>query len=472
MPGLAAFRSHLGTLLAEQAGSLRLPGAVCGVLLDGETVIATHGLANVATGVEVTADTLFQIGSLSKLYTTTLVLQAHSAGVLALDEPVRSQLQEFSVGDPGATLEITPRHLLTHTSGIAGDHLLDTGANDDALQRYVATLAALGQAHAPDESYSFCNTGFGVLGRMIEVCTGGTFDRSLRRRLTRPLGCTTTLMLPQHLLLRRVAVGHVQRPGEEPTRQPRWTLTRANGPMGGIVATAEDVLTFARMHLESGVAVDGTEIVPPAAVELMAEPHLDTPIPGERQALGWTVWQWGDATCLGQDADTFGQRAFLRVVPSRGFALVLLTNSPLGATLARGLVPRVAADLLDLDATPALAGPGTSGAAGAAAADPGAPLPDAERFAGTYARLHQRIVVAADPEGPTLTATIEPSGVLAKLGSRHAEVRLRPLDPERGVFALTDPATGVDELAVFDRGDGTDPCRTLHLDGRLHRRWT
>src|SRR5918992_377443 len=103
MPGIAATRDHLGTLLAEVAGS--------------------HGVPNVATGIEVTPDTLFQVGSLTKLYTTTLVMQAHSAGVLALDEPVRSQLQEFSVGDPGATLEITPRHLLTHTSGIAGDHL-------------------------------------------------------------------------------------------------------------------------------------------------------------------------------------------------------------------------------------------------------------------------------------------------------------------------------------------------------------
>jgi CubicO group peptidase (beta-lactamase class C family) len=464
MPGLAAFRPHLGTLLAEFAASHRVPGAVCGVLLDGETAVAAHGLANVATGVEATADTLFQIGSLSKLYTTTLVLQAHSAGVLALDEPVRSQLQEFSVGDPGATLEITPRHLLTHTSGIAGDHLLNTGANDDALQRYVATLAALGQAHAPDESYSFCNTGFGVLGRMIELCTGGSFDRSLRRRLTRPLGCGATLTLPQHLLLRRVAAGHNQRPGGEPVRQPRWTLTRANGPMGGIVSTAEDVLAFARMHLESGVAADGSEIVPAAAVELMTEPHLDTPVPGEQQALGWTVRRWSDAVCLGQDSDTWGQRAFLRVVPSRDFALCLLTNSPLGAALARDLVPRVAADLLDLDATPAWAAK--------PAPDPAEPVADVERFVGTYARLHQRIVVTADDTG-TLTLTVEPSGVLAALGSRQEVVTLRPLDPDAGVFELTDPATGVAQVAVFDHGtDARDACRAVHLDGRFHRRWT
>ena len=464
MSGIAAYRPQLGALLAEVASSHGLPGAVVGVLLGGETAIAAHGVANVATGVDVTPDTLFQIGSLSKLYTTTLVVQAHSAGVLALDEPVRSQLQEFSVGDPGATLEITPRHLLTHTSGIAGDHLLDTGANNDALQRYVATLPALGQAHAPDESYSFCNTGFGVLGRMVEVATGGSFDRALRRRLTRPLGVGSTLMLPQHLLLRRVAVGHVQRPGEQPVRQPRWTLSRANGPMGGIVATAEDVLAFARMNLESGVAADGTEVVPPAAIELMCEPHVDTPIPGEQQALGWTMRRWDGEACLAQDADTFGQRAFLRVVPSRDFALCIMGNSPMAAAAAEDLIPRLAADLLDLDVAPAWAREPAPTAAGNGTVET---VADIEPFLGTYNRLHQRIVVTEGEGG--LVMSVEPSGVLAQLGARSEAIPLRPLDLSTGTFELTDPATGVAQVAVFD--DGVDVARAIHLDGRLHRRW-
>ena len=82
--------------------------------------------ANVNTGVPVTPATLFQIGSITKVYTATLIMQAVSAGVIALDEPVRAQLQEFTVADPAATIEITPRHLLAHTSGIEGDHLIDT----------------------------------------------------------------------------------------------------------------------------------------------------------------------------------------------------------------------------------------------------------------------------------------------------------------------------------------------------------
>jgi CubicO group peptidase (beta-lactamase class C family) len=457
MGRLDAYRPRLGALLGDVLAAHGVPGAACGLLLDGEAEVAAAGVANLGTGVDATPDTHFQIGSITKLYTTTLVMQAHHAGVLALDEPVRAQLQEFSVADPGATLEITPRHLLTHTSGIAGDHLHDTGANQDTLMRYVATLAALGQVHAPDEAYSFCNTGFGVLGRLIEVTTGQVFDRALRHRLVRPLGCSSTLTMPRHLLLRRVAAGHVQRPGGEARRQSRWTLTRSNGPMGGIVCTAGDLLAFARMHLEAGDGPDGSEVLPSAAVRLMTEPYVETPVPGEEQALGWSRRRWGDAVVLGQDADTFGQRAFLRVVPARRFALAVMTNSPPGEALARDLMRRVAGDLLDLPADepcplPRLGPDATSGV-------------DLGRYIGTYGRLHQRVTVA-DAGG--LVMTTEPSGVLAALGDEAATTPLRPVDPAAGVFARVSPATGVEHVVAFT--GGAEASRYVHVDGRLHRR--
>jgi CubicO group peptidase (beta-lactamase class C family) len=457
MSRLEAYRSRLGALLGEVVAAHGVPGAACAVLLDGDTEVAAHGLANAGTGVVATPDTLFQIGSITKLYTTTLVLQAHSAGVLALDEPVRAQLQEFSVADPGATIEISLRHLVTHTSGIEGDHLVDTGWNDDALQRYVATLSGLGQIHPPDETYSFCNTGFGVAGRLLEVATGDHFDRVLRRRLAHPLGCRATLTLPQHALLHRVAAGHVHAPGGPAARQQRWSLARSNGPMGGVIAPAADLLTFARLHLEEGRSADGADLLAPAAVAAMQEPQVESSLPGEEQALGWTVRRWGALTCLGQDADTIGQRAFLRVVPQRRFALCLLTNSPPGAAMARELIPRVAADLLEVDASPL-----PPRASGAAALDP-------ERLRGSYERLHQRVDVIVDPETQTLVANTEPSGVLRALGIEPMRLELRPLDPGAGTFVTRDPRTDVDEVVVFAWSGDAD-ASGIYVDGRLHRR--
>ena len=149
MAALDSYRPRLDGLVAELAGGLGVPGTVCGVRLGDDVHVVAWGVTNVATGSPVIPSTLFQLGSITKVYTATLVMQAVQAGLVGLDEPVRSQLQEFSVADPGATIEITPRHLLTHTSGIEGDHLIDTGWNTDALARYVATLAVSASSTPP-----------------------------------------------------------------------------------------------------------------------------------------------------------------------------------------------------------------------------------------------------------------------------------------------------------------------------------
>jgi CubicO group peptidase (beta-lactamase class C family) len=463
MSALADYRSRLEGHLAELAAEHRVPGAVCGVLVGDETAIAAYGVANVVTGTPVGPATLFQLGSITKVYTATLVMQAVGARVISLDEPVRSPLQEFTVADPAATIEITPRHLLTHTSGLEGDHLIDTGWNDDALARYVATLAGLGQIHPTDAGYSFCNTGYGVLGRLLEVTTGDHFDRVLRRRLTRPLGCRATVTLPQHALLHDVAVGHVQAPGAAPVRQPRWSLTRSNGPMGGVMAPAGELLAFARMHLRAGRAADGDDLLTPAAVEAMQRAHTVGAVPGESPALGWTVHRWDGMTCLGQDADTFGQRALLRVVPERDVAVCAMVNSPAGAPVIHALVARIAADLLDLG--PEAVDP-LAGLAG------GAPAPSPAEVAaleGTYDRLHQRIVVTA--ANGTLTLATEPSGVLRALGVGDTELAMTVLGRGEGcvVAAGTDPVSGLREGAVFTEAAGDRPPG-LYLQGRLHRR--
>ncbi|HET6663038.1 MAG TPA: serine hydrolase, partial [Acidimicrobiales bacterium] len=250
---------------------------------------------------------------------------------------------------------------------------------------------------------------------------------------------------------------HAHAPGGAAARQPRWSLARSNGPMGGVMAPAADLLTFARLHLEEGRAADGADLLAPAAVATMQEPQVESPLPGEEQALGWTVRRWGPLTCLGQDADTIGQRAFLRVVPQRRFALCVLTNSPPGAALARELIPRVAADLLEVDASP-VAPP----ASGAPALDPG-------RLRGSYERLHQRVDVIVEPDTNTLVANTEPSGVLGALGIEPLRLELRPLDPETGSFVARDPRTDVDEVVVF-AWSGEADASGVYVDGRLHRR--
>ena len=133
------------------------------------------------------ADALFLPGSIGKLYTATLVMMLVDEGKLDLDTPIRHYLPDFEVHDAHARDTVTPRHLLTHTSGFDGDHFTDTGRGDDALARYVAGCADLPQIVDPGRIWSYSNSGYAILGRIVEVLTGVTFEQALRERLFTPL---------------------------------------------------------------------------------------------------------------------------------------------------------------------------------------------------------------------------------------------------------------------------------------------
>ena len=232
------------TALAERH---RVPGAALGILRvrpgrDDELIEVACGVLNKDTGVEATTDSLFQIGSISKVWTATVAMQLADEGMLDLDAPVVEVLPELRLADPDVAKQVTMRHLLTHTSGIDGDVFTDTGRGDDCIEKYVAQLAEVGQNHPLGATWSYCNSGFSLAGRVIEKLTGGTWDKAIRDRIFIPLGLEHTVTLPEEALLHRAAVGHVSEGTEAPVRAPVWTLPRSMGPAGLICSTAADLL--------------------------------------------------------------------------------------------------------------------------------------------------------------------------------------------------------------------------------------
>src|SRR5437764_13794380 len=131
--------AHLEQRLRELSAKHRVTGASLAILDGDQSIETATGLINQETGVEVTTDTLFQIGSITKVFTTTLVMQLVDEGRVELDAPVRTYLPELGLKDPSANEAVTVRHFLTHTSGIEGDRLVDTGRGDDSPERFVPT---------------------------------------------------------------------------------------------------------------------------------------------------------------------------------------------------------------------------------------------------------------------------------------------------------------------------------------------
>lgn len=328
--------------LAELAERAEIPGAVLGILADGEQTVVPYGVLSMSTGVEVTADSVFQVGSISKIWTATMIVQLIGEGRLTLDSTIAEPLPGVRAGRDDVADRVTVRHLLTHTSGIDGDIFTDTGRGDDCLERYVALLADTAAVFPPGAGYSYCNAGFGVLGRIVEVLDERTWDESLRARLIEPLGLDHTVTLPEQAILHRAAVGHEQ--NARPVKSvDTWGLPRSIGAAGGIVQSAGDLLSFARHHLDT------------AELAGMRDEQLRLPSgtpSGDAIGLAWRIYEWGGRRLIGHDGSTIGQNAFLRIDPSTGFAFCLLTNSPQAPALYRSLGSEVVRHHLGVDLPP------------------------------------------------------------------------------------------------------------------------
>ncbi|EME52931.1 beta-lactamase/prolyl oligopeptidase [Amycolatopsis decaplanina DSM 44594] len=348
-------KSHWQRRLTDLATRHRVPGATLGILRlsEGadEVVLARHGVLNSATGVEVTDDSVFQIGSITKVWTATVVMRLVDEGLLDLDSPVVEVLPELKLADPVVTRKVTMRHLLTHTSGIDGDVFTDTGRGADCLERYVAGLANAAQNHPLGATFSYCNSGFGLAGRVIEKLTGTTWDTALRDKLFTPLGLTHTGTLPEEALRFRVAMGHLPDKTGTPRPAPVWGLPRSAGPAGLINSTAADVLAFARLHLTGGLAADCTRLLSEEATAEMAREQTTLPdvhVLGDSWGLGWIRFAWDGQRLLGHDGGTIGQNSYLRILPDQGLAVVLLTNGGNVGDLYADLYREIFADLVDV----------------------------------------------------------------------------------------------------------------------------
>ncbi|SEG98864.1 CubicO group peptidase, beta-lactamase class C family [Nonomuraea solani] len=417
-------------MLADLIAEHRVPGAVLAVYANGEFQEHAAGVLNTRTGVEVTTDSLFQIGSISKVWTATLALQLVEEGKLDLDRPVRAYLPEFRLADESAAALITTRHLLCHMAGFEGDLVTDTGRGDDAIARYVESLAEAPQVFAPGELFSYNNAGYCVIGRIIEVLRGKPYIQCLRDHLIQPLKLTHTATDADEAILHRAAVGHAPEP------VGLWALPRSLAPAGSaLTMTARDLLTFARGHLSD----DGT------AVAMRAEQVHMSPITahGDAWALGWEVFHVGEHTIYGHNGDTIGQSAFLRLVPERDLAVALLTNGGEGVPLHHELFSHVLRELAGID-LPALPTP-----------SPG-PAIDASRYVGGYGNAMLNITISQDESG---TIWADQTG--------SPRFRLLPHDGDTLISA--EPAQGIHRMQVFVGDDGHGRARFLHIGRALPR---
>jgi CubicO group peptidase (beta-lactamase class C family) len=336
--GAASVNDWIKLRLPELIEEHGVVGAQVAVLHNGEIFDAAAGVLNIATGEKVTGDSIFQIGSITKVWTATLVQELVNEGLLDLDRPVRDVIPEFRLADEQAARVITPRQLLCHTAGFEGDLFHDAGNGDDMLEKYLELMAGATQETPPGELYTYCNSGFVVLGRIVEVLRGKPFNTVLRERLIDRLGLPNAATHHAEYARQTAAAGHLRKDGElRPVDEP---MTEADAPAGSVLAmSARDLLGFVQMHLNTTEfdAMRETQVVPP-----------DFGF-GGRQGLGWMLHDYDNGrTGIGHTGQTLGFEAYLRVVPEAGVAIAVLTNGGKALPVVRALYEKVLAELADI----------------------------------------------------------------------------------------------------------------------------
>ncbi|GCD93058.1 serine hydrolase domain-containing protein [Embleya hyalina] len=407
--------AHWQARLDETATRHGVPGASLGILHGGTVTEAATGFANLDARIEATTDTLFQIGSITKVWTATVAMGLVDEGALGLDEPILEVLPELRLIDDDLTRGVTLRHLLSHTSGIDGDFFVDTGRGDDCLEKYTERLAGVGVNHPLGATMSYCNAGFNLVGRVIERITGDRWDDAMRERLYEPLGLTHTVTLPEDALRFRTAIGHTGT-GDDRTGVPQWGLVRSAGPAGLICSTPREVLAFARLHLNDGVTADGTRVLSAAGARLMREKQIDLPnghTLGDSWGLGWILMGWDGQRLYGHDGATLGQSAFLRVLPDADLAVCLLTNGGDGRALYGDLFGEIVDALAGVRVPPPL--------------EPSdGPLPaDAADHLGVYEREAVRMEVVENDGALTLRTTVTNGLAMGRQETPVVESELR-----------------------------------------------
>lgn len=324
--------AQLSDFIVSEMRRLQVPGVAVGLLHDGQQRMAGFGVTSVENPLPVTADTLFQIGSTTKTITGTIVMRLVEQGRLDLDRPVRDYLPELTLRDKEAEATVTMRHLLTHMGGWTGDFFRETGSGDDCLARYVAEMAGLEQVVPVGAVWSYNNAGFGLAGRIIEVVTGRSYEAVAQELVLDPLGMDNSFFSPADVISHRFVVGHRVDDKEGPVVERPWALARAAHPVGGLCSSARDQLRYAAFHLGDGAAPNGERLLSPETMAAMQTPCCPANL-GRQMGLSWLLREIDGTRIVLHGGATNGQLSAFLFVPSRGFALTVLTNAEEGGML-------------------------------------------------------------------------------------------------------------------------------------------
>jgi CubicO group peptidase (beta-lactamase class C family) len=301
---------------------------------------------------------------------------------------------------------------------------------------------------------SYCNVGFALLGRIVEVLRRETYDHAMRHRIFKPLGMKQAMTLAEDALRHRCAVGHIADP-KDPKRQRVAFVTHLSHGMKAAGSTpamsAPDLLKFVAMHFAHGRNGTGERVLSASSTAAMQrrQVRLQKQVPPATIGcgLGWALMDFGGHKVIGHDGGTIGQYSFLRVSPEKGFAVALLTNGGDAISVYQEIVSELFGAAIR-KREPTLPSP-----------DPTLRI-EPERYIGRYESIQSAYVI--DQHGDVLRFSAIPKN---ELGTRLSELPIAFVDRQTAVVRSGNPQLDRISMLFSDVVDG----RYRYLQGGLRQ---
>jgi CubicO group peptidase (beta-lactamase class C family) len=312
--------SALGQFVATLVKADLFSGSVL-LAKDGKTLYAgAFGQANKDFGVPNALDTKFNLGSMNKMFTATIIAQLVEQGKLSYDDLLSKFIPDYPSAAAAQTVRI--KHLLTHTAGL-GSYINDEFMKSSRDRyRTVDEMMQLAKgdslAFEPGSRWSYSNTGMLVLGKVIEVVTKQDYFDYVREHLARPAGMTSTDAYELDRVNKNLAVGYLREFAEDGTKRYRNNIfmhVMRGGPAGGGYSTAEDLLRFA-------TALTSGKLVSKQTFELMTTPKPDVNSP--RYGYGFGVDP--QTNIVGHSGGFPGISSNLDIFKGTGYVAVVMSN--------------------------------------------------------------------------------------------------------------------------------------------------
>jgi D-alanyl-D-alanine carboxypeptidase len=329
------FRSDADALL-QAAFPAEGPGAAVIVTRGGELLYASgRGLADLEAKRPITPDSVFKLGSIAKQFTAAIVLQLVAEGRVSLDDPISRFFPDFP--QPGG--RATVRQLLNHTSGVQDytkvpGWVARAGARAWTTEELVGEAAKLPAKAEPGTAWEYNNTGYTLLGAIVEKATGKAWHEVLAERITGPLGLKSIDYGVPGEAGPNMVRGYTEEDGApRPARRPHVSVAHA---AGGLVGSARDLATWAQ-------ALHHGRVVSPSLYQEMIRPARLASGKTERYGFGLRLQQLRGRPAYVHGGAGAGLDADSVYIPGDDVYVAVLANTDKPATDPSSLTRRLAA---------------------------------------------------------------------------------------------------------------------------------